>query len=1259
MPIERDLTPKPVLYLTDFALVAEQQSGNPYSEHSSRQLKQALHAASVKEHMVAGLEKLFGVEEANTIKHLDNKQFNDVYKGNLGSKFLPNPAILDDKSICFTYLSMPRPKEKDSDWTNSILSKKQLVGDQVPSYAEDFISKEMVQVSGYLQCTWLKDVWISPEIWQQLQDLFTQIRAVQPKLIILAGKWSLLFLATMLDGSDSQLTTVARTKTTFKRKLFFGDLNKYRASLLTTFSQLDLPKVVVLPILNPAFHWISPDKERIYQKDYLKVAGLFRKLTSGTTVEEVLTSKQTLIISETKEQALALLTELLEVLQSKPTKVAIDVETRSKTIDCIGFAYRDNEGFTIPFTYQYSYVNEVEETVWYKDRWEVVPAGQSITVDKNYWTLEEETEVLYALQKVMLHVNCLHVGQNYSYDVQWFYREWKLSITAKQDTMILSHVLFNYMPKDLGLLASLYIDDFSYWKGGLHGDNNTRWLYNISDCIYTLGIENILDSLLAKENLALQTFYRFQQDQVCKHITTLMNRGVAVDLTLKEQLRTEYIELHKHAKELLQWLTGDIEFNPDSTAQIKVLFKDICGITPVIDRKTKSETFGAKAMLVYLEEYPVWRTLLTTYLEYKRLGVFVRTFLSAKVSEDGKMRCSYNVAGTKTYRLASRKNIDGGGLNLQNLPSGARGGFKLNMVLQDYRNDETEDSLEDVVDEGFEVEILSNSELQANFGRVKDIFVPDSSDWIFFDADYSAIDLQFVVWESDCKFLKDIIKRGEDVYSMLAEQYYGYPVTKNSEARQVFKAVCHACVTAGHEVLTKEGWVTIETLEDKAIAVWDSATQETWFEVPSNMLKTVCNTSLVTFDGKNVLQEVTDNHRVPVITSQGLFKVKEALQVSKFDSVPCVGNYGGGSESVSETLVRFIVALQADGNIQHISKDGTASMMFGFTKQRKIDRFKDIIEALGVKYSVNVYGANKVTTFYIPTGQLKASLKQLTWDILNWDRTSLNTFLSELIFWDGNVSDGTRTRLFTSIAEVAEIWKTLFNLSGKMASIVESTTKEGKPFYTIGYNDRCKLANLKTGTIKISEANNVPVYCPTVSTSFFFIRKNGIVSITGNSNYLGLPPTIAATAGLSVPQVKRVQDFYFSKCPEIPAWWARIDNDVRTKGYTTNIFGARFWCVDLKDPMYMNKMVASPIQGAAGILVNKALCNLEENEQKRVNGIQVRLQVHDSIGGVIHREDTTAIARIKEYMEIVVPYKDPLIIPAAIKTSPISYGKCS
>jgi len=188
------------------------------------------------------------------------------------------------------------------------------------------------------------------------------------------------------------------------------------------------------------------------------------------------------------------------------------------------------------------------------------------------------------------------------------------------------------------------------------------------------------------------------------------------------------------------------------------------------------------------------------------------------------------------------------------------------------------------------------------------------------------------------------------------------------------------------------------------------------------------------------------------------------------------------------------------------------------------------------------------------------------------------------------------------------------------------------------------------------EHNGTIVYCPLTSTGFFLIRRNGHIYVSGNSNYLGKAPTLAAKAGLAVSRVQQVQNFYFKKCPEIQEWHRRIDNDVKTKGYTTNIFGARFWCINpdaRDDPMYLNKVVAAVPQSSAAILVNKAICTLEGEEKGK---IQTLLQVHDSIAGQFHRDDTTALDRIRKYMEIEIPYKDPLIIPADIKTSNLSYG---
>lgn len=458
--IERDNQQRDILYLTDFPLAEESASKQPFSTFSHKQLQRHLDEASSFINRFAALQMLYG-KDAEPLKHLPKTKFIERYNKDFKGKVLPNTAKLGVDHVCYTYLSLQRPKEGDSDWAKSVVNKK-----SIPTGEEQ----------SYFQCEWLKDTWVSSAVWKELQDCLEQIRQVQPKLIVIGGKWALFFFATLLDGNETQLTTIARTKTTFKRKIFFGELNKYRASLLKPFEALQLPECVVVPILNPAFHWAIPDKEFIIKKDYERVAGVYRQLRDGESVWSLLGQKQELIILQSLPEIEFTLKGLLFKLDKEPTKVCFDVETRNGTIDCIGFAWADSVGCTIPFTYLHSWTNEVEEQAWIektiegKKQWvlETIPAGNEITIDKNYWSLEEEAAILQLLHEVMLHPNCLHVGQNYMFDSQMFYRVWGLNIVAASDTMILHHCLFNFMQKDLGLLASLYCEDFTHWKDELH-----------------------------------------------------------------------------------------------------------------------------------------------------------------------------------------------------------------------------------------------------------------------------------------------------------------------------------------------------------------------------------------------------------------------------------------------------------------------------------------------------------------------------------------------------------------------------------------------------------------------------------------------------------------------------------------------------------------------------------------------------------------------------------------------------------------------
>lgn len=788
--------------------------------------------------------------------------------------------------------------------------------------------------------------------------------------------------------------------------------------------------------------------------------------------------------------------------------------------------------------------------------------------------------------------------------------------------------------------------------------NKIRQQYCGKDTCYTLTVAKVQAKKLASETEKLQEFYKFQQEEVCKVVVTMMNRGVRIDTGFKNEMHQQFTEIHAGCIEKLNWVFNE-EINLNSTPQVKRAFKDMLGIVPIKDRKTKAESFGAEAMLVYLDRYPEYRSLLTLFLESKSIKVFLRTFLNATLSDDGRMRCSYNPAGTKTYRFSSRKGIDGTGTNLANVPS--KGKIDLRYSLQDIPGEE------DIAD-------LDDDPNAERLGKIalpncKKMFIPDP-DMIIADADYSAIDLMFVIWESDCQFLKKIVKAGDDVYSILASHYYQKEITKAMQERQIFKAICHGCLTGEHEVLTPNGWVALEDLEDSnKIAVWSKDTKDIHFEVPKGINRDYVDSDedLYEISGAAFHQVCTQDHTFPYTTDKpDALKSTQAINLPKSARLPYNGNFVGGNLVESTDYMRLIAALQADGNINHIAKDGTVTYRFRFVRERKIVRMRQLLVTLGIDFkewaaiedsAVN----NEPRVSFSFQNILKPEMKKLGWWILDYSKECINAWLDELQYWDGHIrtSNGVRTSISTTDQEAAEIIQTVAHLCGRGSKILrEERDSTRQTLYEVSLNVR-KFHNMATGNVRKVSHSGTMVYCPKTTTGFFMVRYKGNVMVTGNSNYLGRAPTLAAKAGLAVGRVKQVQDWYFSQCKEIPQWHSRIANDCKTRRYTENVFGARFWCVnpnDRDDPMWLNKVVASVPQSSAAILVNKAICNLEATERGK---IQTLLQVHDSLVVQYHKDDVTAPERILKYMAVEIPYpNDPLVIPAALKVSAVSYGDC-
>ncbi|MFA6201263.1 MAG: DNA polymerase [Bacteroidales bacterium] len=603
--------------------------------------------------------------------------------------------------------------------------------------------------SRYYQIPHQKDCFVSERLYKHIQALLEEIRKTKPKLIILTGKWSLFFLT----GS----VTLAQTAGNVKDRKPLGGLVKYRSSVMKIhecWGEFEHNPIVV-PIYHPVNASGMPDKIPVMELDIQKLAYRYHKIKEHGTSYFTEPNKE-YILGTTKEIILSTLGEYKRILDEKPTLLSCDIECFFlSVIDCIGLTLSKDSGICIPFA----------------------------TVNNpNYWSLEDEVEIMVALREVMLHPNALHVGQNYSFDTQFYHFNWLMQIYGEHDTMVLHHILFNYLPKDLAFLASIYCEFYQYWKDEISATElnpETRWLYNIKDVQYTLEVLENLLNILSKEDQKLQDLYVFQQKRLSPVLVSMMNRGVKVDVEEKERLYTFFkglmVDIEKRINEVLGF-----EFNQNSTPQKKALFKDFFGITLKVKKKGGNETCDASAMLQYIEEYPMFRPFLTLMLEYASLKVFVNNFLGMKLDDDNRARTQYRISGTATGRLASTKNVRGKGGNLMNIPSKGKIDLRYAVEVLDA-SEENEDLIAD-----FEVEGT------ISLPNIKNIFLPDQGKEIA-DFDLSGADIMIVAADSECKWLMDYFSTPKEkkVYAHIASEFFQRDISDKGKEYKTFKAVFH------------------------------------------------------------------------------------------------------------------------------------------------------------------------------------------------------------------------------------------------------------------------------------------------------------------------------------------------------------------------------------------------------------------------------------------------------------------------------------
>lgn len=174
---------------------------------------------------------------------------------------------------------------------------------------------------------------------------------------------------------------------------------------------------------------------------------------------------------------------------------------------------------------------------------------------------------------------------------------------------------------------------------------------------------------------------------------------------------------------------------------------------------------------------------------------------------------------------------------------------------------------------------------------------------------------------------------------------------------------------------------------------------------------------------------------------------------------------------------------------------------------------------------------------------------------------------------------------------------------------------------------------------------------PTKANKFRSRAKAGVHAV----NYDVKAKTLALALGVTEHDAEKFINDWFTAHPDIYEWQQKIDRDLQTTRIITNRFGNRkvfFGRVNRALP----EALAWIPQSTVALVINrawKAVHDLQDPD------IEVLLQVHDSL---VYQVKALTFRRkleaLEECFKVVVPYTDPLIIPAGLSYSPHSWGDC-
>ncbi len=843
------------------------------------------------------------------------------------------------------------------------------------------------------------------------------------------------------------------------------------------------------------------------------------------------------------------------------------------------------------------------------------------------------------------------VTHNGKFDLLFLYVKTGIELKLWVDTLVMAHVCGE---EELGLkpLVKKYFKvDYDISKEAKTGKITDKFkAYGLDDVYYPMELVKIFKKKL--KIYSLEKVYKHEM-RVYKAYLEVEKNGAPISPRRHEIAK----KLQEQYKPILERLLTVGNINWNSTAQVaKILFTD--KDVPVYDEKGEKlpntyEVIEYSFMndIIYRGEFDTRKGATLFMNEWKEKNPHLY---------DIKVKLKHNYAPVIIGYGVGLKVIEKTAKGVPSVGSDVLVNYIGNPVVDDLLEYRRLTKLETFIKSWEEIQVddriypsfnitartgrttCNNPNLQ-NIPQDKNVrnLIEARPGWKILECDLSQVELRVASIFSGDENMQHAYQSGSDLHSKTTTLLFGDTSEMSPQEKKRKRTQAKSCFSGDTEILTEDGFVEFKMYDGiTPVAQYNIETQEISYVDPLDF-RMIPNQKVCVFENENTSLKLTPNHECIIQVQNG----KKYMKKVPFEELAGHGqskyawvNAGYYKYEkcwfIKDDMTRLVACFVADGSYS----ESKTQIRFGFTKKRKIERFRNMVDRLGVDYDEKVQGKLKVTYFTISDFDYVCNMKRYcTADktLLKPAMTELNplVYLEEASHWDGHVNHTNLITVSSTNRSTLDSMQIMAVQSGVRARLykVKDERDNVSDTWTLSYNlNKKPLSRFESKDIDLRTHHNTNhnVYCVTVPEHNIVIRHNGKVSIQGNCNFGFLYGMSAKTFvqyaknfGLNITEEdsEHLRENFFKAYPTLLQWHEDCIKYARANGYTWSPIGRKRFLPNINSSNFRAKgqaerqSINSGVQGFASDMCTSALADIVFSDKIDHDRCIVLGSVHDAI----------------------------------------------